>query len=119
MNWFKRLVSSWARQGNYLEEEAAMEAEPGWGPTPSGKRRPRAHSTLGSNQAVRIADSNELESEATLTFIVFNAIGGKVVEFRRYDRKTDRSDNTVYVIAKDEDFGEKIARIATLETLKG
>jgi len=118
MNWFKRLVSSWARQGNYLEEEAALEAEPAWRPTPSGRRGPRP-STLGSNQAVRVAGSNELESEATLTFIVFNAIGGKVVEFRRYDRKTDRSDNTVYVIAKDEDFGEKIARIATLETLKG
>ena len=44
--------------------------------------------------------------------------GGKVVEFNRYDPKTDRNDRQVYIIGKDEDFGEKIAKISTLEALR-
>ena len=49
---------------------------------------------------------------------VDSAIGGKVVEFRRYDRKNDSSDHSVYVIGKDEDFGSKIAKISMLEVMK-
>jgi hypothetical protein len=49
---------------------------------------------------------------------VYNAIGGKVVEFSRYDRHKDRSFHDIYIIGKDEDFGAKIAKIAMLEVLK-
>ena len=49
---------------------------------------------------------------------IINAIGGKVVEFSRYDRKSDRHHHDIYIIGRDEDFGEKIAKIAMLETLK-
>jgi hypothetical protein len=49
---------------------------------------------------------------------VFNAVGGKVVEFRRYDRKSDRNDSTTYIITNDQDFGERIAKIAMMENLK-
>ena len=79
--------------------------------------------TVETNNRVRMGtgismSKGGLESNATLQFTVYNAIGGKVVEFRRYDNRTDRSDFSVYVIGKDEDFGEKISKIATLETLK-
>ena len=59
-----------------------------------------------------------INSDPSLNFTVFSAVGGKVVEFRRYDRKTDRSDSTMYVIGNDQDFGERIAKIATMENLK-
>jgi len=49
---------------------------------------------------------------------VYNAIGGKVVEFSRYDRMKDRHFHDIYIIGKDEDFGEKISKIAMLEVLK-
>ena len=58
------------------------------------------------------------EAEPILHFRVFSAVGGQVVEFRRYDRKTDRSDTSTYIIHKDDDFGEKISKIANLELLK-
>jgi hypothetical protein len=60
----------------------------------------------------------DVNSDPTLQFKVYNAIGGKVVEFSRYDRKADRHHHDIYIIGKNEDFGEKIAKIATLETLK-
>jgi hypothetical protein len=53
-----------------------------------------------------------------LNFRVFSAVGGQVVEFRRYDRKTDRSDTSTYIIHKEDDFGDKISKIANLELLR-
>jgi hypothetical protein len=62
-------------------------------------------------------DAN-LHEEPTLNFKVFNAVGGKVVEFRKYDSRTDRASCTTYIITNDQDFGERISKIATLENLK-
>jgi hypothetical protein len=62
--------------------------------------------------------TRDVGSDPTLQFKVYNAIGGKVVEFSRYDRKSDRHDHDIYIIGKNEDFGEKIAKIAMLECLK-
>ena len=59
-----------------------------------------------------------LDSEPTLQFTVYSAIGGKVIEFKTYNKSQDRRHHQVYVIGRDEDFGEKIAKIATLESLK-
>jgi hypothetical protein len=53
-----------------------------------------------------------------LNFKVYSAVGGKVVEFRRYDRHKDRNDTTTYIITNDQDFGERIAKIAMIENLK-
>ena len=76
--------------------------------------------TIGMANEVKLSTggSNMLNSDASLNFTVYNAIGGKVIEFRRYDRQSDRSCNTMYVVGKDEDFGEKISKIATLEVMK-
>ena len=49
---------------------------------------------------------------------MYNAHGGKIVEFSRYDRRSERVDHELYIINKDQDFGERIAKIATFETLK-
>jgi 3-polyprenyl-4-hydroxybenzoate decarboxylase len=38
--------------------------------------------------------------------------------FKTYDKNRDRRHHQVYIISKDEDFGEKIGKIATLEVLK-
>jgi hypothetical protein len=56
--------------------------------------------------------------DPVLNFKVYSAVGGKVVEFRRYDRKSDRNDTTTYIITNDQDFGERIAKIAMIENLK-
>ena len=100
MNWFKRLVVKWVREdwNNARHEQDCY-------PTPK----------LSSMNAISTRDVN---SDPTLQFKVYNAIGGKVVEFSRYDRKQDRSFHDIYIIGKNEDFGEKIAKIAMLEAFK-
>ena len=94
MKWFKKLVAGWAREGRNYEEDCA---------TPS-----RLISTA----------ENAINDEPILNFKVYSAVGGKVVEFRRYDRKSDRNDTTTYIITNDQDFGERISKIATMEKLK-
>jgi len=56
--------------------------------------------------------------EPVMRFKVYSAIGGRIVEFSRHDRRTDRHEHTLYIINNDEDFGQRIAKIATLENLK-
>ena len=100
MNWFKRIIVKWVR-----EDWNSARQEQDCYPTPK----------LSSMNAISTRDVN---SDPTIQFKIYNAIGGKVVEFSRYDRKSDRSSHDIYIIGKNEDFGEKIAKIAMLESLK-
>jgi hypothetical protein len=102
MNWFKRMVIKWVREDwNSAQTGDHQVAE---------KYAINSISTGGPGRTV--------DTDPTLHFKIYNAIGGKVVEFSRYDRRSDRHDHCIYVIGKDDDFGDKIAKIATLETLK-
>ena len=68
--------------------------------------------------SLSMIEGNSIRSEPVLTFSIYNAIGGKIVEFRYHDKRQDRIQTQMYIIGKDDDFGERIAKIATLETLK-
>ena len=105
MNWFKRMIINWMRED--------------WNnakPVPDD-RYPITKSSRG-NTISTISGNNHIDSDPTLQFKVYSAVVGKIVEFTRYDRKSDRHDHQVYIIGKDEDFGEKIAKISTLEALR-
>jgi len=61
---------------------------------------------------------DSVQSDPVLNFKVYSAVGGRVVEFRYYDRQKDRNHTTTYIITNEQDFGERIAKIATMESLK-
>ncbi len=71
---------------------------------------------IGSTLKVR--ESDDMNSDPVLNFKVFSAVGGKIVEFRQYDRQKDRHFSQTYIITNDQDFGERISKIATMEILK-
>lgn len=97
MKWFKKMVAKWAHQGrNFVDEDSVV----------------RPSKLMASSDCEAVSD------DPILNFKVFSAVGGKVVEFRRYDRQRDRSDITTYIITNDQDFGERISKIATMEKLK-
>ena len=100
MNWFKRMVVKWVREDwdNARQEQDCY-------PSPKA---------IGSNSV----STRDVNSDPTLQFKIYTAIGGKVVEFSRYDRQKDRHFHDIYIIGKNEDFGEKIAKISTLEALR-
>jgi hypothetical protein len=98
MNFIKRMIVKWVRED---WDKASREQD--------------CYATVSPKNAISGRDVN---SDPTLQFKIYNAIGGKVVEFSRYDRQKDRHLHDIYIIGKEEDFGAKIAKIATLETLK-
>ena len=68
--------------------------------------------------------TSRLSTPPTLQFSIYNAIGGSIVEFRRPIRNQknvfdDAVETQIYLIHKNEDIGERIAKIITLEHLKG
>ena len=94
MKWLKKKMHKWVNEAREYDEECSV-----------GIR-------------ARDFDAVPYEEDPILNFRVFSAVGGQVVEFRRYDRKTDRTESTTYIIHKDDDFGDKIAKVANLEMLK-
>jgi hypothetical protein len=105
MNWFKRMVVSWVKEDWNSVRQEQDDCYPS-----TKMSRGNAISTISGRA--------NIDSDPTLQFKVYNAVGGKIVEFHRYDPKTDRTDRQIYIVGKDEDFGEKIAKISTLEVLR-
>lgn len=58
------------------------------------------------------------EGEDRISFELSSAVGGRILNVRRYDSKQDRHNNTTYVIASGEDVGARVAKILNLELLK-
>ena len=52
-----------------------------------------------------------------MNFTVFNATGGKVVQFATYDPVRDRHQSNLYVVTDREDLGEELSQIITRESL--
>lgn len=98
MNWFKKMVIRWVRED--------------W--ENAGKTRRYV------NDSPEIASSTDDSAggDPILQFRVYSAVGGKIVEFRRYDRKNGNHEFTSYIVTEDQNFGERIAKIASLEVLK-
>ena len=73
---------------------------------------------LSKSMAISAGTSSIDQPERALHFTVYVANGGRVVETRRYDKKTDRNTNGLYVINNDADFGKEIDKIITMEALR-
>ena len=61
---------------------------------------------------------SDIRKDATLTFKIFPANGGYIVEFYKYDRNNDRCDNTLYVIHSADDMTSEIASICQREFMQ-
>lgn len=74
---------------------------------------------ISAKQArLTVGPTNIDQPERAIHFTVYVANGGRVIETRRIDRKTDRSTNGLYIITNDQDFGREIDKIIVMEGLK-
>lgn len=53
-----------------------------------------------------------------IRFTLYNAVGGKILEMRTHDKRTDRWNTSLYIIESNENFGESLGRIVFTEMLK-
>lgn len=77
----------------------------------------RDDSEVMLSQPVAVRGSDEPEIDG-LRFTVMSANGGTIVQLRQYDRKTDRSNNSTYIITDEEDIAVRIGQIVSMELLK-
>jgi hypothetical protein len=96
MNWLKRRLRNWV---NNTEDEMVSNRKVSRGLTVS-------------------ADSEGLNSEP-LRLSIYRANGGTIVETRVYDRQKDRNQNQLHIVGHDEDLGRSLAKIITMESLRG
>jgi len=99
MNWFKKMIWRWSYQGREMEEENCK--------VPAGR-----------GQLVSTRDSHELDGEP-FRFAIFRANGGTVVQTHIYDRQKDRNLQQLHIIGHDQDLGTSLAKIITMESLRG
>ena len=75
-------------------------------------------------EAVRPSSKNSVISRGRsldsrgMNFTIHMANGGYVLEYSTYNEKTDRHDNALHIINADQDLGQGIAHIITLEMLR-
>ena len=83
----------------------------------------------GENDSTDIAPSvrpnaNKLSSSIPgshdngINFVIYGANGGHVVETSKYDRVKDRHHTGLHIIRDEDDIGQEIAKILTLESLR-
>ena len=53
-----------------------------------------------------------------MNFSLYSASGGYIVEYRHFDEKRGENINNLHIINSDENLGERIGQIVTLELLR-
>jgi hypothetical protein len=97
MRWLKRRLRDWLNRDDDVEYVS---------------------SKLSRNSVVSARDSHELDGEP-IRFNIFRANGGTVVQTHMYDRQKDRSFQQLHIVGHDQDLGESLSKIVTMESLRG
>ena len=110
--WVIRLAHKWQYE---LEDEAVAE------PTPVRSRKRWSSGGGGGNsstikQQQRV--THNYDDDSVISFKVYGANGGKIVEAGRYNDKHDQERIKLYIIDENEDFAESLSRIVTMEYLR-
>lgn len=96
MKWLKQKLRGWLSEQDGPEEVYAT-----------------------TKSANRLIARSDIDSEDGLSITVRSAIGGRIVTFRHYDRKTDRSNHRLYIVPEDQDFERELGKMITLESMRG
>jgi hypothetical protein len=65
-----------------------------------------------------MVERGSIEGQDRITFELSSAVGGRILNVRRYDDRKDRHDSQTYVIPSGEDVGARVAKILNLEMIK-
>ncbi len=108
MKWFdqwfyKKAKQAWDNKDRY-EEEVYI-----------NKVKAQRGLQLGTAMAI---ERGSPEGQDRISFELSTAVGGRILNVRRYDDRKDRHDSQTYVIPNGEDVGERVAKIINLELFK-
>ena len=116
MKWLDSFIQ---RCYNRARERDELRAVEGWDEPKRGRGRlGRGNSTpVGPVSSTRRVEHN-YDDESVITFKVYGANGGRIVETSRYDEKRDTEGIRRYVIGEEADLAESLAKIVTMEYLR-
>ena len=72
----------------------------------------------GLQMGTAMVERGSAEGQDRISFELTSAVGGRILNVRRYDDRKDRHENQTYVIPTGEDVGARVAKILNLELLK-
>jgi hypothetical protein len=98
MKWLKRLIWQWNQEGRELTEYG--------------------NSVQMSTRLGRGSRNEDIEADEGLNITVRKAVGGKIISFRHYDHRQDRTDYKLYVVSDDVDFDKELGKMITLESMR-
>ena len=99
INWFKQKVISWVRED--------------W-----QKVRSDGDVIASSKSINTITSGRRMDQSNGMNFTIHSANGGYVMEYNKYDPRTDERNSALHIITSDQDLGQGIAHIITLEMLR-
>jgi hypothetical protein len=75
--------------------------------------------TPKSHRGVAIGkDSTRSLNGHGMNFTLYRAVGGHILETNRYDERTDRRHNELYMIDEERDFATQVAQAIMIESVK-
>jgi hypothetical protein len=77
----------------------------------------RVYKSRGIAEPVSVSSDN-IDADG-YTLRVYPARGGRVIQYHKYDRKTDRQNTSLYVISDSEDLGDAVKNIVVEQALQG
>jgi hypothetical protein len=90
INWFKKKVISWVRED--------------W-------------DSVSKQSIGTVVPSSRLQQNG-MNFTLYSASGGYIMEYNTYNHNTDTRYNALHIIPSDQELGQGIAHIITLECLR-
>jgi hypothetical protein len=112
MKWFDNWIQ---RCYNRARERDQLIEVDGWDDTPKRSRRGKSFSNpVPSTRRVE----HDYDDESVITFKIYGANGGKIVETSRYNEKRDNESVRRYVIDENADLAESLSKIVTMEYLR-
>jgi len=98
ISWIKKKIIGWVRED--------------W-----NKVRNSENDCLAVPSVAGLSKGRRIEQRG-MNFTIYSANGGYVMEYNKYDDRTDRHEHALHIITTDQDLGQGIAHIITYEMLR-
>jgi hypothetical protein len=107
MKWFNVWLANTVSKG---QEQRKQKEETNW---------LKENTKMAIGGAQMAVERGQAEGEDRISFELSTAVGGRILNVRRYDDRKDRHESQTYVIPNGEDVGERVAKIVNLEMFRG